>query len=77
MQFLSQEEVVIKEETMAHPIISEDECVGCGICVDSCPQGVLDIAGGAVAVVNEDNCIACGDCLEDCPMCAITDISED
>ena len=62
---------------MAHPIINADECVGCGICVDECPQGVLEVTDGAAEPVNEDNCIACGDCVEACPMGAITEIVED
>ncbi|MBQ9020421.1 MAG: 4Fe-4S binding protein [Eggerthellaceae bacterium] len=62
---------------MAHPVIDADECVGCGICVDACPQEVLEVAGGVAEVTNEDNCIACSDCLEECPMGAITEILED
>ena len=62
---------------MAHPIIDAGECVGCGICVDECPQGVLEVTDGAAEPVNEDNCIACGDCVEACPMGAITEIVED
>ncbi|MDR3036985.1 MAG: 4Fe-4S binding protein, partial [Coriobacteriales bacterium] len=23
---------------MSHPIVNVDECSGCGICVDACPQ---------------------------------------
>ena len=66
-----------KEKTMAHPVVNADECVGCGICVDACPQEVLEVAGGVAEVTNEDSCIACGDCLEECPMGAITEIIED
>ena len=62
---------------MPRPIINTDECSACGICVDTCAQGVLDIVGDACEVVNEDACIACGDCLEECPMGAITEIAED
>ncbi|MDR2108975.1 MAG: 4Fe-4S binding protein [Coriobacteriales bacterium] len=62
---------------MSHPIINTDECSACGICVDACPQGVLDIVGNAASVVNEDACIACGDCMEECPMGAIEEIDED
>ena len=62
---------------MAHPVINADECVGCGICVDECPQGVLEVPDGVAEPVNEDNCIACGDCVEACPMGAITEIVED
>lgn len=67
----------IKEFVMPHPVLEVDECIGCGICVDACPQGVLEIAGGVVVVENEDACIACGDCVEECPMGCITEISED
>ena len=66
-----------KEFHMSHPIIDADECVGCGICVDACPQEVLEVVGGVCEVTNEEACIACGDCLEECPMGAITEISED
>lgn len=56
---------------MAAPEIDTDECSGCGICVDACPEGVLDIVGSTAAVVNEDSCIECGECAEECPMGAI------
>ncbi len=62
---------------MAHPIINEDECIGCGICVDACPQDVLAVEGSVAVVENEDSCIGCGECLEECPMGAITEIAED
>lgn len=62
---------------MSRPIIDEDECIGCGICADSCPQGVLDIDDGVAKVMNEDACIACNTCLEECPTGAITEIKED
>lgn len=62
---------------MAHPVINESDCIGCGICVDACPQGVLEVEGGVATVVNEDSCIACGECVEDCPMGAIPEVVED
>ena len=66
-----------KENDMSHPVIDADECIGCGICVDACPQEVLEVVGGKADVVNEDACIACGDCVEDCPMGAIPEVIED
>ena len=37
---------------MSHPVIEADECIGCGICVDACPQEVLEVVGGVAEVVN-------------------------
>ena len=62
---------------MAHPVILEEECIGCGICVDDCHQEVLEDVDGVVTVVIEESCIACGDCVESCPMGAIPEVVED
>ena len=62
---------------MSHPIINADECSGCGICVDACPDGVLELVDDKAIVVNEDDCQACATCMEECPMGAITEIEED
>ena len=62
---------------MPRPIIDTDECTGCGICVDACPNDVLDIVQDLAVVINEDACSACGDCMEECPMAAIVEIEED
>ena len=41
---------------MPRPIINEDDCSACGICVDACPNGVLEIVGDAAEPVNDENC---------------------
>jgi NAD-dependent dihydropyrimidine dehydrogenase PreA subunit len=71
--FLNIEKGVI----MAHPVILESECIGCGICVDACPQEVLEVSSGVAEAVNEEACIGCGECVEECPMGAIPEIAED
>ena len=57
---------------MAIPEIDKDECSGCGICVEACGSGVIDIVGSTAAVVNEDDCCGCGSCAEECPIGALT-----
>lgn len=61
---------------MAHPVIDADECIACGICVDSCPQDVLEVADVA-QVADEASCIACGACVDACPAGAITEVVDD
>ncbi len=61
---------------MPRPVIDRDECTGCGTCVDSCPNGVLDLVDEISEVVNEEECTGCGTCVEECPMGAI-EIEED
>uniref|UniRef100_UPI003FF04DB5 indolepyruvate ferredoxin oxidoreductase subunit alpha n=1 Tax=Collinsella sp. TaxID=1965294 RepID=UPI003FF04DB5 len=64
-----------EETTMAHPVIDADECIACGVCVDSCPAGVLELQDVAT-VADEDSCVACGACQDACPAGAITEIVE-
>ena len=66
-----------KGSIMAHPVIDTDECVACGVCVDTCPCDVLELGDDAAQVKDEDSCVACGSCQEACPAGAITEIAED
>jgi ferredoxin len=58
-------------------VIKADECSACGICVDECPNGVIEIVGDCAAPVHDENCDGCETCLEVCPMGAIEEIEED
>ena len=62
---------------MPGPVIDTEECSACGICVDACPEGVLELGDEAAEVASEEDCTACGTCLEECPMGAITEVDED
>ncbi|MDO8879441.1 MAG: 4Fe-4S binding protein [Coriobacteriia bacterium] len=62
---------------MPRPIINADDCSGCGICVDACPEGVIELVEEVAEPVNEDDCTACSTCMEECPMGAITEIEEE
>lgn len=61
---------------MAHPVIDADECIACGVCVDTCPMGVLEVSDVA-SVTDEDSCVACGACQDACPAGAITEIVDE
>ena len=51
------------------PVKVTDACTGCGVCVDVCPFGAIDMVNGK-AVINEA-CRACGQCVDACPVGAI------
>jgi thioredoxin reductase/ferredoxin len=56
-----------------HPHIDASQCIGCGACVEVCPEGdVLAVIGGKAAIVNGHKCIGHGLCAEACPVGAIT-----
>lgn len=56
-----------------HPHIDANHCIGCGACVDVCPEGdVLAVIGGRAAIVNGHKCIGHGLCADACPVGAIT-----
>ena len=52
-----------------YPVISIDEqCDGCGMCVDECPRGVLGTEGGKAVVLDGklENCSLCKLCERAC-----------
>jgi 2-oxoglutarate ferredoxin oxidoreductase subunit delta len=53
-------------------IVKSEWCKGCEICVAFCPKGVLEMAGGKVAVVRPDDCTKCMLCELRCPDFAIS-----
>lgn len=62
---------------MPRPIINEDECSGCGICVDACEESVLELVEDVATVVHDDACTGCATCMEECPMGAIEEVEEE
>lgn len=54
------------------PWIDGMRCIGCGACVDACPEGdVLGVVTGTATVVNGLRCIGHGECATACPVGAI------
>ena len=57
---------------MQHPIINRSLCIGCGICVDSCPEGdVLGLIDGKATIIHGSHCVGHAKCAENCPVGAI------
>jgi NAD-dependent dihydropyrimidine dehydrogenase PreA subunit/nitroreductase len=60
---------------MAEPLhlVDSEACKGDGICVDICPENVLELVGGRSATVapRADDCILCGQCVAVCPCDAL------
>ena len=57
-------------------VVDADSCIGCGICVDMCPEGVLEIEDDITTVVNMDDCIECKACEVNCEYDAIKCVDE-
>lgn len=54
---------------LQHPIINKSLCIGCAICVDSCPEGkVLGMIDGKATIVHGSHCVGHGQCAENCPV---------
>ena len=51
-------------------IIDNDKCIGCGLCVNDCPNGHLYLENKK-AKATETGCIECGHCFAICPMNAV------
>ena len=56
------------------PIVTE-KCLGCGICVQFCPEGIIQIKGKK-AVIDYDYCKGCMICADVCPRKAINKENE-
>jgi len=50
-------------------VVDSAKCTGCGICVDVCPTGAIEV--NEQAVVNAENCNGCAACVSECPNEAI------
>jgi ferredoxin len=54
------------------PVVYSNTCIGCGICVDVCPQDAITLIDGR-AVIDPAICTSCGQCVLNCPVKAISD----
>lgn len=50
----------------AELVFKKERCIGCGTCVDVCPENALSF-GNETGPIVSDNCTLCGVCAEECP----------
>jgi len=51
--------------------IIAEKCTGCGVCVEICPNGALQLVDG-LAILEQAACTQCQACMDACPEGAIT-----
>ncbi len=51
--------------------IDEEKCNGCGLCVQGCAEGAIQIVDGKARLVSDTYCDGLGACLGECPEGAI------
>jgi pyruvate formate lyase activating enzyme len=50
----------------AQVIYRKDRCIGCGECINVCPEGAIALSPSGV-ITDQSKCVHCGICVETCP----------
>lgn len=50
-----------------------EKCTGCGVCVETCTNGALQLVNG-IAILEQAACTQCQACIDACPEGAITEV---
>ncbi len=53
--------------------ISEDDCTGCGICEEACPNNTISkLEGSQIRKIDHRECLVCFECQKACPVDTIS-----
>ncbi len=85
----SEDEILLERRMLTRVvklILSRDQCIGCGICVDMCPKEAIEyspsVFEGRKSLnrpsidFKSDDCVLCGECVISCPVKALTMLVE-
>ena len=68
-QQLNQRITKLESGRRAVAVVDSEKCTGCGICIDVCPAGAIEVK--EKAVINYEICTGCAACITECPNKAI------
>ena len=51
--------------------IDQEKCNGCGLCINACHEGALQLIDGKAVLISDEYCDGLGNCLPECPTGAI------
>ena len=54
----------------------ETRCIGCGRCLEACPNAALSRAAGGEIAIDREHCQGCGSCASACPTSAMERLGE-
>jgi thioredoxin reductase len=61
------------EKGKPRPVINATLCIGCGSCVDACPEtGTLALVSGKAILAHPERCVGHAKCIEVCPTSALS-----
>ncbi|MEM2851424.1 MAG: 4Fe-4S binding protein [Candidatus Bathyarchaeia archaeon] len=74
VQYLTKpgERVPVPERYRGKMIYDREACIGCLLCVRTCPSGAVTTTEERKVTFSIDRCIFCGQCGETCPKDAIS-----